>query len=507
MAERDVGAYIEAEKRGLLTPDQQGWLGEMRSRGLAPEYDFEALEMTKNIPGSAVDFGADMYNAVRHPIETAKAIGNVGLGAAQKLIPGEQESEVYADQAWEFMKNRYGSVDDFQRSLEQDPVGVLADFASAATGTGAAIRGGATIAAKVPGGAGVANVAQNVGNAAATVGKVVDPMNIGVNAAKVVGGKARDAALNVIAKDPVADYKSAAMFRPSLGPKKHEKLAKAALKEDVSPDVVGINKVDEGIAAAGFYIDDLIDTYDASGVRIPVTSVLDDMSDLEKKVGGFKFNAPGDLKTVRENIKNFKIYLKESGIEDVAPSEMQLFKQDLYKGIDFDRSNLKSSRVGEELSKTMGRKAKEQLERVDAELRESGFIDLDGPTLKEANARQGSLLELAPELERSAARVGNRNKIGLDQVVKIGAGGATGGKAGVAVGVAAGFLERPLVKARIARYKYNLRQKGVPEQMIQDRYVPAMIRQIAFEGSKAEQSGLTNEPLEIPIYYNRKRGE
>jgi hypothetical protein len=508
MAKRDIGAYIEAEKRGLLSPDQQAWLGEMRKRGLAPGYDFEALEMVKNIPGSAVDFAADMYNAVRHPIETAKAVGNVGLGVMQKAIPGEQPQEIYADQAWDFIKSRYGSGDGFQRALEQDPVGVLADFASAATGAGAAVRGGATIAAKVPGMTGVSNVARQVGDAAATVGKVVDPMNIAVNSAKVVGGKAKAGALNILSKDPVADYKSAAMFRPSLGPKKQEQLAETALKEDVSMDMKGVQKVDQGIADAGFYIDDLISLYDASGVRIPVSSVLDDMGDLEKKLGGFKFNAPGNLQVAREKIKNFKIYLKESGIKDVSPSEMQLFKKDLYKDIDFDRSNLKSVRAVEALSKTLGKNAKQQLERVDAELRESGFIDPDAHpvTLKDANARQGSLLGLLPELERATARVGNRNKIGLDQAVKLGAG-AAGGKPGLIIGSVQGFLERPLIKARIARYKYHLRQKGISEQMIQDRWVPAMVRQLAFEASKAEQEGLAKEPLKIPIYYNRKGGQ
>ena len=57
----------------------------------AEPFDFSAGEMVSNIPSSAVEFGKNMAMPFLHPIDTAKSIGNLGLGVAEKM-GGEIES-------------------------------------------------------------------------------------------------------------------------------------------------------------------------------------------------------------------------------------------------------------------------------------------------------------------------------------------------------------------------------------------------------------------------------
>lgn len=129
-----------------------------------------------NLGSSAGQFASDIAQPFLHPIDTAKALGNLGLGAVQKLIPGEQESEKYADAVGQFIADRYGSEEAFKQTIAKDPVGVLADFSTVLTGGGA-------LAARAPGMAG------KVGKIAQTAGKAVDPVNLAGKTAGVVGSK------------------------------------------------------------------------------------------------------------------------------------------------------------------------------------------------------------------------------------------------------------------------------------------------------------------------------
>jgi hypothetical protein len=125
-----------------------------------------------NFGSSAKQFGSDIVQPFISPIETAKSLGNLGLGIIQKVIPGEQESEKYADAVGKFFADRYGGEEELKRTMATDPVGFLADASTVLTGGGA-------LAAKLPGTVG------RVGKTVGTVGKVIDPVNLAV---KPVGG-------------------------------------------------------------------------------------------------------------------------------------------------------------------------------------------------------------------------------------------------------------------------------------------------------------------------------
>src|SRR6266446_1491687 len=129
------------------------------------------------IPGQAVShagestgqFLGNIYHTIRHPIETAENLGNIGLGVLEKVggklgLPHDQGYEQYADAVGEMLMQRYGSVDNIKRTLATDPIGVAADISALFTG-------GGSLAARLPG------MACKIGEGVAAVGRAADPLN------------------------------------------------------------------------------------------------------------------------------------------------------------------------------------------------------------------------------------------------------------------------------------------------------------------------------------------
>lgn len=80
-------------------------------------------------------------SAVLSPVKTAQGVYNLLTGVLDKLMPGQQGNEPYADAIIEQYAQRYGSVDKFLRSAYDDPAGVAADFSIFLGGAGAAAKG------------------------------------------------------------------------------------------------------------------------------------------------------------------------------------------------------------------------------------------------------------------------------------------------------------------------------------------------------------------------------
>ena len=89
----------------------------------------------------------DVTAPIHSPVQTAKGLGGIALGAAQKLIPGRQGAEQNIEAIGTFLKDRYGGLENVKRTLAEDPAGLLADLSGFVTG-------GATLAAKGAGMAG-----------------------------------------------------------------------------------------------------------------------------------------------------------------------------------------------------------------------------------------------------------------------------------------------------------------------------------------------------------------
>jgi hypothetical protein len=157
----------------------------------------------QNAPASAGRFIEGIAQPFIHPIDTAKALSNVGTGAIamggsalaasmpSETLPeatfGERyqhgldivkkksgADETYPKAVGQLFKEKYGSVENLKRTLATDPVGVAADLSMLFTG-------GETALARAPG------IAGKVGEAAGTVGRAMNPIGAVGNVAKGIG--------------------------------------------------------------------------------------------------------------------------------------------------------------------------------------------------------------------------------------------------------------------------------------------------------------------------------
>lgn len=116
-----------------------------------------------NVLKSGGELIGDVAGAVTHPIQTGKALGNLVLGTAEQVIPGEQSHEQSFDALVNMYAERYGGWENLKKTLYEDPVGALADFST--------LIGGGAVAAgsKIP-------AISKIGQTASRIGRVSDPL-------------------------------------------------------------------------------------------------------------------------------------------------------------------------------------------------------------------------------------------------------------------------------------------------------------------------------------------
>lgn len=139
-----------------------------------PRDDMPASEIlpqvADNFLPSAKRFGSDIWQAVSHPIDTAKALGQLGkeiIGATPlKYEFGLQDEGTESLEAvGKMFADRYGSIEKAKQTLAKDPVGFAADASTV-------LSGGGSAAARAPG------IAGKVGKTVAKVGNVIDPLTL-----------------------------------------------------------------------------------------------------------------------------------------------------------------------------------------------------------------------------------------------------------------------------------------------------------------------------------------
>jgi hypothetical protein len=95
-----------------------------------------------NFPSSVGSMLGDIYQAVTSPIQTTKAVLDLGAGILQNALPerlvkavGEDKaSRDLASKVGQHYVERYGSVEGAKRALATDPAGVMADLSTVLTG-------------------------------------------------------------------------------------------------------------------------------------------------------------------------------------------------------------------------------------------------------------------------------------------------------------------------------------------------------------------------------------
>lgn len=125
----------------------------------APSWSEIPGQALSNLPESAMKMAEQLYQTVRHPLQTAQGLGQVGMGAAEKLGAGiastlgmqdteerlgpprpPSKNEQKVNDLLDSLGERYGSIDALKKTMATDPVGFLAD-ASSVLGGGAALTG------------------------------------------------------------------------------------------------------------------------------------------------------------------------------------------------------------------------------------------------------------------------------------------------------------------------------------------------------------------------------
>lgn len=429
---------------------------------------FSAKETIKNIPGSAVEYGKNIATALLSPIQTIKGALDIGSGAMVNAIPGyeqfllktgadtpEELSRVknIASGVGEYYKQRYGGKENVLQTIQRDPVGALGDVS-------ALLTGGSTILPKI-------------GSGVSKIGAAIEPLSVASN----VAGYGITKALPATA--PISLYESAAKWLPSIPKKERAELTQTALREQLMPTSAGVGQAYVRKNELGSTIDSLIQQADATGVKVPSKAIFAYIDEAKSKLGGPRIEAAADLAEINKIERNFKTYLNKNKYTSLTPSQLQDFKQNIYDKVDYGTKKQTGNMAQEEVYKGMGRAAKEAIQQ-------------QVPGIQELNRQQGALINLIPNLERSANRIENRDYFGIGGGIKTQAGQAVGGLPGAVVGAGQSIFELPRVKSKAALELYKKQNQGIG--MFYDNSPrAALLRQLLQQSGAYNQAGLLGE--------------
>ncbi len=267
-------------------------------------------QLVTNVPESGKEFLSNIFQAIRHPIQTGKAVVTIGKGAFQKLIPGEQKDEAAFDQLTDFFADRYGSLEKFSEAAIKDPVGVAADISTILTAGGAVAVRTAGIAGK----AGKAGKIAEVGKIVGEVGKRLDPIGGTVGG---IGRIAQRPPINTMIKSVLKFSKVSKDIKLT----RIDELANSFLRQGLNVTRKSLD--DLTIKRQGFKqaIDGLIGGSTKEGVRMStgkLVKVLDELVDEAAQKG---IELP-DLKIIKQMRDNF---VKQHG-NTITPKQMQQIK-------------------------------------------------------------------------------------------------------------------------------------------------------------------------------------
>ena len=444
---------------------------------------FSVGNMVSNIPSSAGQLVTDVATAIANPVQTAESLWNVASGFVDKGaetltaslpvgvvasvnefnnflvesgLPLERlpedptdmtfEDAKYADSVIGFIDKRYGSYDNFLGTLEEDPVGVLSDVSGL-------ITGGGTVIPKV-----------------GKIGSAIDPLNLATRGtAKAIAN------MPGVKKLPQKLYQSAAKFGTTIEPRKRQAMTQTALDNKIMPRTSGVDKISDLIEGLNTQIDDLVAEASIGGKKVPRNKIYRYINQTRQKLGDVSMDAPKNLKKMEDYINQFEDYMDAIDKPELSAADLQRLKKDLYRSINFDRKTGKARQAVEETRKAVAKAAKEEIERI-------------VPEVKQLNAKEGELIELQDAIQKAAARIENRDLIGIGVPIK-GSAGALAGSAvdasgiGAATAITAGIFDNPTVKAKLAIVLNSIQSLDIPNARKQ-----VIVGQIAKLSGRAEES-------------------
>lgn len=301
-------------------------LGEFDSKTTTPptQQPKSIQGFANNVIGSGGKLIGDTVGAVANVFNpdmeknTVANVAKLAAGTAQYLDPTQALGTQYEDKAravGNFYKDRYGSFDKIGETLYNDPVGVVADVASVATGAGGLIKGGASLAGKAGMVSNAGKVA-NVGSKVASFGNKVDPLLASANVVGKGAGK-------------VFSRVKPTMRTSTVNPANVSRLKEIASREGVSLPVSAtttnpIIRQGETLTAKGLFgrkVANRMDDFTNMPQRMLEKATNDNVSDISSVRNTLGQSVRNELKTFSKGFKQnaSKVYDEiESELGDVV---------------------------------------------------------------------------------------------------------------------------------------------------------------------------------------------
>jgi hypothetical protein len=158
-------------------------------------------EALKNLDDSAIEYGKNLWQALRHPIQTGQQLYGLMAGAVEKAIPGGEDKHAeIVDNTVKFFTDRYGGedfsgvVNSIKKTIATDPVGFLSDLSIVVSGGVGGVAKTAQLGGKLAKVAKIAGSGVKANTVIKTAGKIksiADKFNILDPAAAVSKGVAK----------------------------------------------------------------------------------------------------------------------------------------------------------------------------------------------------------------------------------------------------------------------------------------------------------------------------
>jgi hypothetical protein len=463
------------------------------------DYDFSATEMARNLPHSVAAGVRSMAEIARDPLSFAESVADLAKGAYQKMTPGftardpnrDVSNIPMVDDFIDKYDKRAGTLQRIQRTIEQDPFGAASEASAILFPAGALTRGaGSTVKKASPllgPGASVASTTggllERSGRGMTALGAATDPLNLGLNVVKGATGLLPGAL-------PAAQrlQESAAKWSTTAPRDQRKSMTDTSLKYGIKPDswiwepVKGIDKLDDLVNHEIAKVTKIINKAEGS---VPVQRIFDGLEAGLRRQAGFDITAPGQIKSYQKVIQEFDDYLSETlGLtrgDTVTVKQLQEFKKQAYKKINYDRSNMLGDLGRETALKDAARAAKEAIEEV-------------VPAVKKPNEKLSALYEVMPPTARASSRIENKDLFGIGAPIKITAAESVGA---APIGIGLGLLEKG--KAGLAQYLSAIKKRGVTGVFFENYIFPAMVREglyVAGELSQARQDFLNADDVD-----------
>jgi len=400
------------------------------------------MEAVQNAPKSAGRYVGDtvtgIYQAVRHPVETAEAVGSLITGVVARAM-GDKRMSHLADPVFDYVQDRYGDIEAFKKAVAEDPVGVVAEVGSVLIPvTGAATKGVSLSKMTSKMAKSQSKAMQHTGHALAQLEDAGKRFLRKSSSGELVWSIPK----GVVDLGNVIPRTGASRWLMSKSLKAPKDIAQTALDKDIYMNIKGAEAIRTKINDLGNKIDAAIDNLDANGIEIPVGHLMKDFRVLLKEA---RLESGEAYRGVVQEMRDLQKLSKEHK-GTLKPSEVQIKKRKTYE-------RLKGVYEGWE-KKTPRKEAKMNVANAAMEI-----LEKHGPELIGLNKEMGELLELDKVVQRYVNSMPNSSF--LDMVAPAYAMGRVAGPKGQAMMVGIKAINSPWFRSRVAHTMDRVRKQGV----------------------------------------------